>query len=100
MFSSQSTQSIKKQAISNDEDLTMWRFVLQAIVRIDCALSYLIDEQKLNKSVSQSNSTNLLNLETAHLVDFSKIQRKVNEVVEGERQRLNSGSGSGKSNDD
>lgn len=58
-----------KKSNGHEEDLVMWEHVLTAILRVDCALTYLMEEPKQ----ITINTNNLLVIDTTSLVDFNKI---------------------------
>ena len=61
---------------SHEEDLAFWQHVIEAILKVDCVLTYMDDP--LNKkgsiqAVKTSGLQGLMTLDTSNLVDFNQI---------------------------
>lgn len=72
----------------HEQDLQMWQIIVETILRVDGTLINQI-EAKPKKALNKGSLNNLLNLDATHLVDFAKIQQKVNRYEHNKRITTN-----------
>ena len=99
MFNKTKLHSTKNKKKSHEDDLNMWSRILEVIIRLDCVLCYLTESKPMAaQSMNSGKLGNMLTLDTNHLVDFNKIQRRVNSLSTL-APKEDSGSGSHQSDD-